>query len=100
MLQRGRSYGAAASKFERVSSGETAACLDTRSVRQPSRLPAYRENPSHTEFPTRLGCPASAIKAALQKVWHAKEPLEVIPTAAISQLVQAKCATEEWNLKW
>ena len=59
-----------------------------------------RENRSHTEFLTRLGCPASAIKAALQNVWNAKEPLEIIPTAAISQLAQAKYATEEWNLKW
>ena len=69
-------------------------------LRLPSRPPAYRENRSHTEFLTRLGCEASSIKAALQKVWNAKEPLEVIPNAAISQLVQAKYATEEWNLKW
>src|SRR5712664_1971437 len=69
-------------------------------LRPPSRQPAYRENRSHAEFLTRLGCPASAIKAALQKVWNAKEPLEVIPNAAISQLVRAKYATDEWNLKW
>ncbi len=68
--------------------------------RPPSRQPAYRENRSHTEFLTRLGCPASSIKAALQKVWNAKEPLQVIPAAAIGQLAQAKYATEKWNLKW
>src|SRR6266852_654225 len=55
--------------------------------RPPSRQPAYRANRSHAEFLTRLDCPASAIKAALQKVWNAQEPLEVIPGAAISQLV-------------
>jgi lipoate-protein ligase A len=69
-------------------------------LRPPSRQPAYRENRSHAEFLTRLGCPASSIKAALQKIWNAKEPLEAIPNAAIGQLVQAKYATEEWYLKW
>jgi len=69
-------------------------------LRPPSRQPAYRENRSHTDFLTRLGCEASAIKAALQQVWNAKEPLEVIPTAAIGQLAQAKYASDEWNLKW
>ncbi len=69
-------------------------------LRPPSRQPAYRANRSHADFLTRLDCQPSSIKAALQKVWNAREPLEVIPTAAIGQLAQAKYATEEWNLKW
>src|SRR5258708_6676668 len=67
--------------------------------RPPSRQPAYRENRSHVDFLTRLGCPASGIKGALQKVWNAKEPPEVMPAAAINQLAQAKYETEDWNLK-
>ncbi len=69
-------------------------------LRPPSRQPAYREHRSHAEFLTRLDCPASAIKAALQQVWNAKEPLEGMPAAAINQLVRAKYETDEWNLKW
>ena len=59
-------------------------------ARTPALQGDLRENRSHTDFLTRLDCPASAIKAALLKVWNAKEPLEVLPNAAISQLVQAK----------
>jgi lipoate-protein ligase A len=69
-------------------------------LRPPSRQPPYRENRPHADFLTRLDCPASAIKAALQKVWNASEPLEVVPTAAINQLAQAKYETDEWNFKW
>src|SRR5712691_11540818 len=46
-------------------------------LRPPSRQPAYRANRSHADFLTVVGWQASAIKAALQKVWNAKEPLEV-----------------------
>jgi hypothetical protein len=69
-------------------------------ARTPALQGDLREKRSHTDFLTRLDSPASAIKTALQKVWNAKEPLEEVPTTAISQPVQAKYATEEWNLRW
>ena len=65
----------------------------------PSRQPDYRHRRNHTDFLMNLNLQASAIRAALQKVWKADLPLENPPLERISRLAREKYAMPEWNLK-
>jgi len=66
----------------------------------PSRQPDYRADRSHLDFLTNLDLPASAVKAAIQKLWKAEQPLQDPPLQRISKLAQEKYATPEWNMKF
>jgi lipoate-protein ligase A len=65
----------------------------------PSKEPDYRHRRSHADFLMNLNLPASAIKAALQKVWKADLPVEHPPLQQISKLAREKYVTSAWNLK-
>lgn len=67
-------------------------------LRSPSKEPDYRAGRAHGKFITNLHVDAAAIKSALQTAWGADEKLAAIPD--VTQLVQEKYSTDEWNLKF
>jgi lipoate---protein ligase len=66
----------------------------------PSKQPDYRSSRSHGDFLTNLKLPTEAVKAAIQKVWKAEQPLLDPPLERISRLAREKYATREWNQKF
>jgi lipoate-protein ligase A len=66
----------------------------------PSRAPDYRQGRSHAEFVTRLPLAAATVKAALRDTWQAREPLDEVPLAAISSLVESRYTQAAWNFRW
>lgn len=66
----------------------------------PSKQPDYRNSRSHTDFLVNLDLPAAVVKTAMQKVWQAREPLQMPPLERVSKLAREKYATPEWNLKF
>ena len=61
-----------------------------RSLKMPSRRPAYRQDRPHEKFLMNLKCPASKIKEALKKAWGAQKPLENIPFENIDKLAASR----------
>ena len=68
-------------------------------LRMPSLQPAYRAGRSHDDFLVNLNLPASKVKAALQKAWHATEELPDFPERETQALAAQKYSTDAWNLK-
>lgn len=66
----------------------------------PSRQPDYRDSRSHREFLMTLDVSSAEVKAALQKYWQAKAPLQNPPLEKTSKLAREKYAAPEWNLKF
>ena len=66
----------------------------------PSKQPCYRENRSHADFLTNLNLPATDVKQALRRIWHAEEALTNVPTEKIRELVVTRYSRDEWNLKF
>ncbi len=67
----------------------------------PRKQPAYRKNRAHAEFLTNIGtAPPAKVKEALRIHWAAKETLKEIPVEKIRELVRAKYASRNWNLKF
>jgi lipoate---protein ligase len=66
----------------------------------PSRQPDYRANRSHAAFLRNLTLTAEDLKAALIRIWGAKEELRLIPHERIELLVREKYERDEWNLRF
>jgi len=66
--------------------------LVARSLKMPSRQPAYRDGRGHEAFLMNLKRPASALKEALKEAWDVKKALENIPFEKIDAL-----ATNHYN---
>lgn len=66
----------------------------------PSRQPDYRNSRTHGDFLMNLNLPSAVVKAALQKVWQAGQPLPNPPLEKVSKLAREKYTTREWNLKF
>jgi hypothetical protein len=66
----------------------------------PSKQPNYREHRAHVEFLANLNVSADIVKHALQTVWKAGTPLEVVPRDQIAFLARDKYATKKWNRKF
>jgi lipoate-protein ligase A len=71
-----------------------------RFLQTPSKQPNYRHSRSHSDFLTNLTLPADDVKAAMQKIWKTKLPLENPPLEKISRLAREKYSTREWNWKF
>lgn len=69
-------------------------------LRAPSLQPDYRNSRSHEEFVTNLNLSASAIKAALARVWNADSELPNPPLEEIKKLAREKYESSEWNYKF
>jgi lipoate-protein ligase A len=67
-------------------------------LRMPSKEPDYRQNRSHQQFLTNLGCTAEEVKSALKSVWSACEPLVEVPDYRALQT--EKYDRPEWNTKF
>jgi lipoate---protein ligase len=74
--------------------------LVEKTLRMPSRQPAYRVHRSHSEFLVNLKMPARLLKAALLECWNATAPLGDIPFREISRLASEKYALDEWNFRF
>ena len=61
-----------------------------RSLKMPSREPAYRRGRRHEEFLVNLKRPASEIKDALKKAWGAERAMEDIPFEKIDELANTR----------
>lgn len=68
-------------------------------LRRPSRAPRYREDRPHRDFLVNLHLPANAVKEALRRVWQADRELPKPPRTVIENLVAAKYARADWNLR-
>ncbi len=66
----------------------------------PSREPDYRAKRTHKDFVTNISLAPPALKAALQKIWRASDPLSLIPHGRISSLVREKYSLPSWNNKF
>jgi len=66
----------------------------------PSLQPDYRDGRPHENFVTNLKLPAQKVKAALAKVWEARELAPTLPAAEIARLVAEKYSSKSWNLKF
>lgn len=66
----------------------------------PLRQPHYRQNRRHKDFLVNLNLPATAIKQALRRQWHADKELSAIPHAHVERLVKNQYATPEWIAKF
>jgi lipoate-protein ligase A len=69
-------------------------------LRMPSKQPDYRRNRAHADFLTSLNLPYTDVKAAMRKVWGAKEEFNDVPTEKIRELVREKYLDAAWNLKF
>lgn len=61
-----------------------------RSLKMPSRAPAYRSGRGHEEFLMNLKRSMSSVKTALKKAWDVKKPMENIPFEQIDDLAAAR----------
>lgn len=69
-----------------------------RLLPMPSKEPSYRQSRSHQSFLTNLQIPAARVKAAMQSVWGASQPLMGVPEC--DALVREKYGRDEWNGKF
>jgi lipoate-protein ligase A len=78
--------------------------LDTgmveKTLRAPSKQPAYRAGRSHFDFITNLKVPPQLIKTSLAAAWNAVEPLQDFPTSRTAALARERYGLDEWNLKF
>ncbi|MFO0869270.1 MAG: lipoate--protein ligase family protein [Pirellulales bacterium] len=65
----------------------------------PARQPAYRAQRSHVDFLCNLPLTAAALRAALIRVWEARELCSAWPAAATRQLVAERYSQASWNLR-
>ena len=74
--------------------------LVEKSLRMPSRQPAYRLNRSHSDFLMNIRIPSAALKTELCRIWKAAGVFAGFPSPQIDLLVRDKYSRGEWNLKF
>lgn len=74
--------------------------LIAKTLRMPSRQPAYRNHRPHTEFVTNLHVPGSAIREALVQAWDAIPFQGALPRERVQALAREKYSTPAWNRRF
>ncbi len=63
----------------------------------PERMPDYRERRGHGEFVMNLPLPATVIREALLRAFHARQARSSWPALAVARLVAEKYSQPQWN---
>ena len=66
-------------------------------LRTPPRQPDYREQRTHSEFLTCLGCSSRQLGSALRAVWECDQVTDDWPQKRTAELMQRRYSTIQWN---
>jgi lipoate-protein ligase A len=73
--------------------------LVSRYLKAPERQPEYRDGRGHDEFLMNLPATVSEMKRRLIAEWKPNGERHTVPLERAAQLVSAKYACDEWNLR-
>jgi lipoate-protein ligase A len=74
--------------------------LIEKTLKMPSKKPAYRNGRAHRDFLVNLGVPSADVQAVMCEAWGAGNRLENVPLEEISRLAEERYSRDEWNRKF
>lgn len=69
-----------------------------RLLREPEKMPSYRQKRQHTEFVTQLSCDPQALTQALKREFSAYLPYQN-ENPELQELITKRYGSKAWNLK-